>query len=311
MQYSTSPETIVHAGTGKRMHEDNQALPSVVSDSDMNMVIWSLMAILEDASVAGVAFNPDDVATYNRVLTALKKLFVPKVGFWFSRNRIINGNFRVNQRGYVSGAATSGANQYTLDRWRVVTSGQNLTFAASGNGFQVTAPAGGIEQVIEGANVEGGQYTISWVGTATCTINGTPATNGGTYTLTAGVNQTVRFSAGTVSLVQLEPGDSKTSFDHRPIDVELAACQRYYESGSVTVDVYCSAGSVSQSRIGFAVAKRVAPTISQVATASGPYAGATLASSDISTSGFSSGRSGWIASNQASYTNTWTASAEF
>lgn len=311
MQYSTSPETIVHAGTGKRMHEDNQALPSVVSDSDMNMLVWSLMAILEDASVAGAAFNPDDVASYNRVLTALKKLFVLKTGLWVSRNRIINGNFRVNQRGYASGAATSTANQYTLDRWRVVTSGQNLTFAASGNGYQVTAPAGGIEQVIEGANIEGGQYTISWVGTATCTINGTAATNGGTYTLTAGSNQTVRFSGGTVSLVQLEPGASATNYAHLPIDVEVAACQRYYEFGSFTMDVYCSAGSSSQARIGFAVQKRAAPTIAQVATATGPFAGTTLQSGDINVNGFSSGRANWPSSNQAAYTNTWTASAEF
>ena len=227
------------------------------------------------------------------------------------RNRIINGNFNVNQRGYVSGTATSGANQYTLDRWRVVTSGQNLTFAPSGNGNVVTAPAGGIEQVIEGANIEGGSYTISWTGTATCTINGAAATNGGSYVLTAGSNQTVKFAGGTLSKVQLEPGTSASPFEHRPIHLELEACQRYYEFGSFTMDVYCSGGSTSQSRVGFAVAKRVAPTIAQVATATGPFAGGTLASSDISTSGFSSGRSGWVSTNQASYTNTWTASAEF
>jgi hypothetical protein len=39
----------------------------------------------------------------------------PLAGF---RNVIINGNPTINQRGYVSGAATSGANQYTLDRWQ-------------------------------------------------------------------------------------------------------------------------------------------------------------------------------------------------
>ncbi|MES2714062.1 MAG: hypothetical protein V4653_20975, partial [Pseudomonadota bacterium] len=76
------------------------------------------------------------------------------------RNLIINGNFNINQRAYVSGVATVGANQYTLDRWRVVTSGQNLTFAASGNGNLVTAPAGGVEQVVEGANVLGGTYLL-------------------------------------------------------------------------------------------------------------------------------------------------------
>lgn len=94
------------------------------------------------------------------------------------RNKIINGNFGINQRGYVSGTATSGANQYTLDRWRVVISGQNLAFSTSGNGNSVTAPAGGIEQVIEGANIEGGTYTLSWTGTATAAINGSAIVNG-------------------------------------------------------------------------------------------------------------------------------------
>ncbi len=264
---------------------------SSLSDSDLMLVRQGVT----DKSVTGAV---------------LKAYATPPQAAFPLRNRIINGNFRVNQRAYVSGAATSGPNQYTLDRWRVVTSGQNLAFSVSGNGYQVTAPAGGIEQVIEGTNIEGGSYVLSWSGTATATINGSAATNGGAVTLTAGSNVTVKFSSGTVSLVQLEPGTAATAFEHRPIDVELAACQRYYESGSFSMDVYCSSGSSSQARVGFAVAKRVAPTISQVATASGPQAGLTLYSGDIQTGGFSSGRSGWISTAQASYTNTWTASAE-
>lgn len=227
------------------------------------------------------------------------------------RNRIINGNFNINQRAYISGAATSGPNQYTLDRWRVVTSGQNLAFSASGNGNQVTAPAGGIEQVIEGANIEGGSYTLSWIGTATATINGSSVSNGGTVTLTANTNATIKLTGGTASKVQLEPGTYASAFERLPISLELSRCQRYYEQGSVTVDVYCSAGSVSASRVGFVSTKRTAPTIAQVATATGTYAGATLYSGDIGVNGFSSGRSGWVSTNQASYTNTWTASAEF
>ena len=54
----------------------------------------------------------------------------PLAGF---RNVIINGNPTINQRGYVSGTATSGANQYTLDRWRVVTSGPNIWRAKLSN----------------------------------------------------------------------------------------------------------------------------------------------------------------------------------
>lgn len=143
------------------------------------------------------------------------------------RNKLINADGRVNQRSYVSGAATTGANQYTLDRWRVVTSGQNLAFAASGNVYTLTAPSGGLEQVIEGANIEGGTYVLNWSGTATATVNGTTRAKGEAFTLTANTNATVRFASGTVTRPQLELG-SVTAFDQRPPGVELALCQRYY-----------------------------------------------------------------------------------
>ena len=145
------------------------------------------------------------------------------------RNLLINGNFQVNQRGYVSGTATTVANQYTLDRWRVVTSGQDLPFSTSGNGNQITAPAGGIEQIIEGINIFGGTYVLSWNGTATATVNGVTRANGESFTLATNTNATVRLIGGTASLVQLEPGTVATPFEHRPIGAELALCQRYYQ----------------------------------------------------------------------------------
>lgn len=145
------------------------------------------------------------------------------------RNRIINGNFSINQRGYSSGAATTAANQYTLDRWRVVTFGQSVAFSASGNGNQITAPSGGIEQVIEGANIEGGTYTLNWIGTATATVNGTARAKGDSFTLAAGANATVRFSSGTVAKVQLEPGEVPTLFEHRHPAEELALCKWYFQ----------------------------------------------------------------------------------
>jgi hypothetical protein len=153
----------------------------------------------------------------------------PLAGF---RNAIINGNPIINQRGYVSGAATSGANQYTLDRWRVVTSGQNISFTDSANVRTVTAPAGGCEQVVEGASILSGTYTLNWTGTATATVDGTAVAKGGNVTLTGGTNATVRFSSGTFSLVQLEPGPVATPFEQRPIGTELALCQRYFASSS-------------------------------------------------------------------------------
>ena len=175
------------------------------------------------------------------------------------RNKIINGNFGINQRIYVSGTATSGANQYTLDRWRVVTSGQNLTFSASGTGNIVTAPAGGIEQVIESLNIEGGTYTLSWTGTATGAVNGSAVSNGSQVTLPSNTNATIKFSSGTVSLVQLEAGSVATPFENRPIGTELALCQRYYELFNSN-----NPGITGTSR--YAVVKRATPTVTRTGT---------------------------------------------
>ena len=144
------------------------------------------------------------------------------------RNLLINGNPIINQRGYVSGTATSGANEYTLDRWRVVTSGQSITFTDSANVRTVTAPAGGIEQVIEGLNILSGTYALNWTGTATATVDGASVAKGNTVTLTGGTNATVRFIGGTFSLAQLEPGTVATPFERRSYGQELALCQRYY-----------------------------------------------------------------------------------
>lgn len=145
------------------------------------------------------------------------------------RNLLINAGGWVNQRGAVSGAATGSANQYTLDRWRVVVSGQNLTFSAAAPDVTMTAPAGGLEQVIEGANVIGGVYTLSWTGTATATVNGAAITNGGnTASLSANTNVTIRFSSGTVLRPQFELGTVATPFERRLLGTEIQLCQRYF-----------------------------------------------------------------------------------
>jgi hypothetical protein len=146
-----------------------------------------------------------------------------------SKNLIDNPIFSINQRGYVSGAATVAANQVTLDRWRVVSSGQAVTFSNLENGRQITAPAGGLEQIIEANRIAGGTYTLSWTGTATATINGASTANGGSVVIPANTQTTIRLIGGTASRVQLEHGPGKTSFEVRPLAVELLLCERHYE----------------------------------------------------------------------------------
>lgn len=78
MDYTNSPDHVVHAPTGRTMHEDSQALPTVVSDRDMNQTIWEMMTFLRKAGVEGKEFNPDDPETYEQVYKAVKDLFLTR-----------------------------------------------------------------------------------------------------------------------------------------------------------------------------------------------------------------------------------------
>jgi hypothetical protein len=176
------------------------------------------------------------------------------------RNLLINANPITNQRGYVSGTATTVANQYTLDRWRVVTSGQAISWTDSANVRTVTAPAGGVEQVIEGLSVIGGTYALNWTGTATATINGASVAKGGNVTLAGGADATVRFSGGTFSLAQLEPGTVATPFEQRPIGTELALCQRYFQEHQFQTGGVTASGVAMYGQIFYSVQMRSVPT---------------------------------------------------
>lgn len=146
-----------------------------------------------------------------------------------AKNLLINASFTVSQRVYVSGTPTAAPNRYTLDRWKVITGGQSVTYTASGADFNVVAPSGGLEQIIESSLVGGGVYTISWEGTAQCRVNGAVVTNGQNVTLPAGVNASVSFNNGSVLRPQLELSPQKTQFERLGFAQELLRCQRYFQ----------------------------------------------------------------------------------
>lgn len=181
------------------------------------------------------------------------------------KNLLINPNGLVNQRAYVSATATVGANEYTLDRWRVVTSGQNLTFSTTANKTTFTAPAGGVEQEIEGLNIQSGTHTITFEGTATCTVDAVAKVSGDTFTLTGGVNSVIKFSSGTFSLPQVEIGSNGTSFENRPVNLELSLCKRYFRRNQYNLRFQSTgAGSSFQMHSTYIleIPMRVTPTIS-------------------------------------------------
>lgn len=146
------------------------------------------------------------------------------------RNLLVNARFWINQRGY-AGAATTAAKQYTHDRWRVVVSGQSAAFSDTGGasiGWMLTAPAGGVEQVVERINFIAGQFVLTWQGTASATVNGAPVSKGVPFSVGSGVDMVVRFSNGTVLCPQLERGTVATEFEVLPYQLDLLLCQRYY-----------------------------------------------------------------------------------
>lgn len=147
------------------------------------------------------------------------------------KNLLLNGNFNVNQRSYPSGSPTSLNNQYTFDMWRIPSSGQNLVYTPFQNGNQITSPAGGVEQVIQSQNVQGGQYVLNWIGTATATVNGTPRTKGEVFSLSSNIDVTIRLIGGTAAQVQFEKGLLPTLFESKSYEEELDSCMAYRESG--------------------------------------------------------------------------------
>jgi hypothetical protein len=97
---------------------------------------------------------------------------------------------------------------------------------------------GGVEQVIERANMPAGTYVLTWTGTATGRVYNSGATPPSyaaspiTVTIDGTANVEVEFTASggtrTLQNVQLEAGSVPSAFEQRPIGTELALCQRYY-----------------------------------------------------------------------------------
>jgi hypothetical protein len=263
-----------------------------------------------------LAVNVTDKAIYTENASGqIVELGKNYTGF---KNRLINAQGLINQRTYVSGTATTTGNQYTLDRWRVVSSGQNLTFTTTNNETTFTAPAGGVEQVIEGLNLESGTYTLSWTGTATATVDGTSVANGGQVTVVGGTNATVRFIGGTFKYPQFEKGSTATSFDYRSYSTEREMCKRYFirYSGSGVGYLIGQVNGLTTAYFTVQAVMRAAPTVtySSIAVNDSSITNAVTSASIVGfysnsfciqvgcVSGLTAGRAGMLSgSNSSSY----------
>lgn len=198
-------------------------------------------------------------------------------------NILINSNFLINQRSYVSGTALA-SGSYGIDRWKATSANASMTFTYSANGFPVTINSGGsFAQVIEQFNIPGaGSYTLSWSGTATGRVYNSGATAPSyaaspiTVTLDGTANVVVEFEAtgGTKTLekVQLEKGSNATNWrlQSNGYEAELAKCKRYFErfyQGTIAVGHYWSATNF-YGVVWYKNEKRVSPTVT-VSSATG------------------------------------------
>lgn len=164
-------------------------------------------------------------------------------------NKLINGNFVVNQRA-VSGTVVLAAGAYGHDRWKAGASGCTYTFATSNGVTTLTITAGSLQQTVDGANLLDGTHVMSWTGTAQGKIGGgSYSASGVTASLTGGSNLTVEFGTGTLAKVQLEPGAVATPFEMREYATELWLCQ--YDTlvlGLEATALLCSGFCVSSTR---------------------------------------------------------------
>lgn len=153
-------------------------------------------------------------------------------------NRIVNGTFRTNQRGYASGAALA-IGAWAHDRWRAVNATSYTFTADATHGQAITLASGGIlKQPIERANMPAGDYTAALDGTAQLRLylagSTPPAFATGPVTVTvdgsADVILEVQATGGTrtVSNVRVYPGTADPGYQPATIGDELRACLRYY-----------------------------------------------------------------------------------
>jgi hypothetical protein len=262
------------------------------------------------------------------------------------RQTIINGNFLVNQRVYVSNA-TLAAGVYGHDRWKAGASGGDYTFTQLPSSTTITIKTGkSLIQVVEDKNVVGGHYTLSWTGTAQARFGINSATPSGAYaaspititTQTAGTVMSVEFNEGTLGKVGICSGDVALPFMPKSFDDELRACQRYYEKsynysdapGTSVVatgnsQVICIAQNTAATTVvggwpGYKVVKRIpvgitfyspAGNINKVLVGASEYSGATSNGVSDSSIGFYMTSLSGLVVNQCTTVNfCWTSSAE-
>ena len=144
MDYTQSDSFSTHAGTGHRLHDDDKAIPTVVSADDMNMVIWSLMEVINAAGIAPAQFDAAVPSTYTKLLAALRAM-----GLRFSAFGSIAGTYSLTLLDLPKIIAVQ-ANGQTITLPPVTNShvgAMQRLFVYPGTSRYVTVQATGVQQI--------------------------------------------------------------------------------------------------------------------------------------------------------------------
>jgi len=195
-----------------------------------------------------------------------------------TKNKLLNGAFRVNQRVYVSntalaqGVPSTGVG-YGHDGWRAGAGGCTYTFTQSSGPTTITITSGTLISKTEAQAIDQAQMVLSWTGTARGRYGVNNAEPSGAYadspiliTATVGESVAVEFDNGTLGLVQLENGTVPTEFEWLSIGSVLDLCRRMlpvFTDFLVNAHVatgQCYSATAAITPLAFKVTPRITPT---------------------------------------------------
>jgi hypothetical protein len=258
------------------------ATGDVLTAADTNGYLMQGIWVFADATArdAAVTSPQEGNACYlkdtDNIMVYSGSAWITKSGSANGVNLLLNSNFAINQRAYVS-AANLASGSYGFDRWKSNYTNTTLTFTASTQGQSLTINAsGGLQQVIEQGLVPAGTYTLSWTGTATARVynsGGTPpsyAASPVTFTADGAANVVVEFTAvsttKTLSKVQFNAGTNTTWALATPtLETELGACSRYFRIVSSAPGIGSSSTQIQSSISHFGM--RTTPSVALTAVA--------------------------------------------
>ena len=207
-------------------------------------------------------------------------------------NLLINGDFRVNQRGFTTGIIAS---KYTVDRWKAGSNQNTNEITVNDGSITITNvnPSSSVSayliqelEEIETSKLENKMVTISCCdidgniysksAVASSTVGSSPSliTDWGWFRLyrtNTNYEMTIQVATGksvTLKWVKLELGSVATAFTPRPYAEELALCQRYYQVITNRQNNIAVARSSIDLRISgtYLQTMRTIPTVNQINT---------------------------------------------